>query len=74
MVEGKGRGVVSTTPLKRGDFVCEYSGELITFDEAKRREKDYSDDSSIGCYMYYFEYKNTKYWYVKPIANSGILL
>ena len=61
-VEGKGRGVVSTRPFQRGGLICEYSGELISYEEAKKREVDYSNDESIGCYMYYFSHKNKKLW------------
>ena len=56
-VEGKGRGMMSTRAFKKGELVCEYSGELISHTEAKRREERYLKDSSIGCYTYYFEYK-----------------
>lgn len=31
----KGRGVVARKTLKKGDFVCEYSGDLIDVKEAK---------------------------------------
>lgn len=31
----KGKGVVSTKEIKKGDFVCEYSGDLISTKEAK---------------------------------------
>ena len=62
-MEGKGRGVVSTRRFMRGELICEYSGELISHKEAKaREERYYSTDESIGCYMYYFEYKGTKLW------------
>lgn len=61
-VEDKGKGVFSTRPRKKGDFICEYSGELISYEEALSREKKYSNSPDTGCYMYYFEHKNTKYW------------
>ena len=28
-VQGKGRGLVTTSPLIAGQFVCEYAGEVI---------------------------------------------
>ena len=28
-VSGKGRGLVTTSPLMAGQFVCEYAGEVI---------------------------------------------
>jgi histone-lysine N-methyltransferase SETD8 len=59
--EGKGRGIVATREFVRGDFVVEYAGELISLDEAKKREALYSRDQNMGCYMYYFAYKNNQY-------------
>lgn len=61
-VEGKGRGVVSTRPFRKGEVVCEYSGELISYEEAKKREEEYGRDPSIGCYMYYYEFRTKKLW------------
>lgn len=57
----KGRGVITTRSLKRGEFVLEYFGELIGYEEAKRREGIYADKENIGCYMYYFKCKNKQY-------------
>lgn len=31
----KGRGVVAKKTIKKGDFICEYSGDLISVKEAK---------------------------------------
>jgi histone-lysine N-methyltransferase SETD8 len=61
-IEEKGRGVFATRNFRRNEFVCEYSGELISPNEAEKREKRYSEDSSIGCYMYYLQFNNKKYW------------
>jgi hypothetical protein len=41
-LEGKGRGVVTTQPFKMGELLCEYAGELITKEEEKQREVEYS--------------------------------
>lgn len=57
----KGRGVSTTRPLKCGDFVLEYAGELIDMQEAKLREQTYAADTSVGCYMYYFTCRNKQY-------------
>lgn len=64
MFEGKGRGVVAARKFQKGEFVVEYAGELITMEEAKKREAMYSQDENTGCYMYYFKYKNNQYWLV----------
>lgn len=71
-IEGKGRGVVSTKPFRKGDFVVEYYGDLINTTKAKEREADYLKDPSIGCYMYYFQFKNKQYC-IDATAESGRL-
>ena len=35
--EGKGWGVVALQDLQRGEFVCEYAGEVIGESEARAR-------------------------------------
>ena len=30
-IPGKGRGVIATDSLRKGDYVCEYSGDRINF-------------------------------------------
>eukprot|EP00116_Pleurobrachia_bachei_P014438 sb/3474700/ len=62
-IVGKGRGVFSNRHFNRKEFVVEYSGTLISFEEAKRREAEYAEHpDKFGCYMYYFSFKNKKYW------------
>lgn len=58
---GKGRGIVATQLFRRGEFVVEYSGDLIDMAEAREREKLYAADQNTGCYMYYFQHKNQSY-------------
>ena len=60
---GKGRGIVATRLFRRGEFVVEYSGDLIDLGEAREREQMYAADQNTGCYMYYFQHKNQSYWY-----------
>ena len=60
--ENKGRGVVAAKTFYRGDFVVEYAGDLISIAEAKAREDEYAKDPTKGCYMYYFNFHNKKYW------------
>lgn len=60
--KNKGRGVVASREFDKGDFVVEYSGELIDLNEAKRREEKYASNESTGCYMYYFKHQNHQYW------------
>lgn len=33
--ENKGRGIVAACSIKKGGFICEYSGDLINLDQAK---------------------------------------
>lgn len=61
LIENKGRGIFSTRSFERGEFVCEYAGEMITYKQAKKREEIYGLDPSIGCYMYFFEHKSKQY-------------
>ena len=57
----KGRGIFASKYFNKGDFVCEYAGEMISYQLAKKREEMYAQDTSIGCYMYFFEYKSKIY-------------
>lgn len=59
--EDKGRGVIAMIDLKAGDFVLEYAGDLINLKEARLREEQYASDTTVGCYMYYFQHDNGSY-------------
>lgn len=61
-VGDKGRGVIAAKPFHPGDFVVEYAGELIDKKTAEEREEAYLRDDSVGCYMYYFVFKQKHYW------------
>ena len=41
---------------------CEYSGDLMSREEAEKREQQYSRDPSIGSYTFYFKHKNKHFW------------
>lgn len=69
---GKGRGVVANKTIQRGEFALEYHGDLISTEEAKQRERLYSKEENIGCYMYYFKYRNKQYC-VDATKESGRL-
>lgn len=70
--DDKGRGVVAARDFSRGDFVVEYSGDLIDTVEAKVREAMYAQDQTTGCYMYYFKYNGQQYC-IDATAESGKL-
>ena len=57
----KGRGVITTIQRKKGDYLCNYVGELLTASEGKKKEKEY--DENTGCFMYFFKYNDQSYWY-----------
>ncbi|CAD5116581.1 DgyrCDS5459 [Dimorphilus gyrociliatus] len=59
--EFKGRGVAAAKTFEKGDFVVEYAGDLIDLSSAKDREKQYSCNTMVGCYMYYFEYQSKRF-------------
>ncbi|XP_046963809.1 histone-lysine N-methyltransferase PR-Set7 [Vanessa cardui] len=70
--DGKGRGVIATRPFGRGQFVVEYSGELVGVAEARERERKYALDPSAGCYMYYFRLQDQQYC-IDATAETGRL-
>lgn len=70
---GKGRGVIATRSFKKGEFVVEYAGDLISYPAAKDRERIYASDPGFGCYMYYFVYNSKNYWYVLMFLSVSFL-
>ena len=64
-VPGKGKGVVATSNIGIDDFVCEYTGEILKFPEAKSREEKYIEESAQGDYqgyMFFFNHSGEKLW------------
>jgi hypothetical protein len=59
-----GTGLKTNEMIKRGVFVIEYGGELISWSEAEMREGIREDDESIGCYMFYCQSGRKKIWYL----------
>ena len=49
-----GYGVFTTQEFRPGDFLLDYRGELIPFEEANKR----SDNE----YLYFFQYGGLEYW------------
>lgn len=54
--------------FSKGEYVCEYSGELVDKSEAEKREKMYAElDTQRGnlepmCYVYYFKHGRDTWW------------
>ncbi|KAH7731415.1 Protein set-1 [Aphelenchoides avenae] len=59
--EEKGRGIRSNRSFLKNEFVCEYKGEILSYEEAKEREKEYAKDAEIGSYMYFFKHRGQRY-------------
>ena len=58
VIPGKGRGVFTTTPYKKHDFVVEYVGELISKAEAEERDIRRAEANEKSFYMYHFRFNN----------------
>ena len=73
-MESKGKDVVSTRVFAKGELLCEYFGQHIPFSEAKRREKEYSLDPTVGSYMFYYQHKGKRQWYMFSfsVLSSGL--
>ena len=48
-VQNKGRRVVARKGFKEGEYVCEYSGKLLSDEEGTQKECEY-EVQSLGCY------------------------
>ena len=57
-VKGKGHGVITTRQFKKGELLCKYSGRLLSHKEGIKKEREYAKDPNIGCYLYFFKYRN----------------
>ncbi|XP_063707035.1 histone-lysine N-methyltransferase SUV39H1-A [Culicoides brevitarsis] len=54
--DGRGWGVKTEKYIPEGHFVCEYTGEVITFDETERRGKEY--DFAGMTYLFDLDFHN----------------
>lgn len=45
---GKGRGVFAKEKMQRGQFICEYSGELIGLNEARKRMENQQKSAKMN--------------------------
>ena len=61
MLQGRGRGVFPTRKFWKGEYVCEYAGDLIKIEEAKKREVEYEKTPHVGSFMFYFDFESEKY-------------
>jgi len=56
-----GRGVKVSRNFKRGEFVVEYAGRLLTRTEARAMEEVYKKEGK-GCFMMYFSFRDKSFW------------
>jgi len=70
MTEEKGRGIFANKDLRKGDFVVEYAGDLMSLEEGVSKEAEYSEDAEIGSYIYFFCFKGKKYC-IDATGESG---
>lgn len=64
-----GFGIVTTKPFAKGEFLLEYTGNLLTKEAAVEMEKKHNRCRE-GSFMYYFVYQGKELWYVSPEINS----
>ena len=48
--------------FSKGEFVVEYTGDLVSRDVALQREVEYSMDREKGSYMFYVDHGSQRYW------------
>ncbi|KYO02746.1 putative SET domain protein [Plasmodium gaboni] len=57
----KGRCIYAASNMYKLDFICEYVGDVLTYNEAMKREEKYKRNTKKGCFMFYFKYDNKIY-------------
>lgn len=55
-----GRAIFAARSFKKGDFLLIYGGELITEEEAKRREE--MDEENAPVCRFFFKFKGMYFW------------
>ncbi|XP_076452192.1 N-lysine methyltransferase KMT5A-like [Babylonia areolata] len=50
----KGRGVMAVREFQKGDFVLEFTGELISKAKGRRREVQNRRNARVGSHLYFF--------------------
>ncbi|KAM7362899.1 histone-lysine N-methyltransferase Su(var)3-9-like [Cochliomyia hominivorax] len=66
---GRGWGVKTEKPIRKGEYVSEYMGEIITCEEANHRGKQY--DAIGRTYLFDLDYNNTDSMYTVDAALYG---
>ncbi|XP_046977890.1 histone-lysine N-methyltransferase SUV39H2-like isoform X1 [Vanessa cardui] len=66
---GCGWGVRSDQKIKQGQFLCQYVGEVITFEEAEKRGREY--DANGLTYLFDLDFNSVENPYVVDACNLG---
>ncbi|XP_035854784.1 histone-lysine N-methyltransferase set-1-like [Sander lucioperca] len=66
----KGRGIFTSVPFEKGDFLLEYRGDLISKQECERRQRIYHDLLKVFMFEFHF---NGKLWCVDAAIENGSL-
>ena len=53
VTKDKGRGVFADHDFCKGDYICEYHGDLTTKTEGLKRQKEYKEEE--GNYLFFFD-------------------
>ncbi|XP_075975624.1 suppressor of variegation 3-9 [Anticarsia gemmatalis] len=66
---GCGWGVKTEQKIKQGQFLCQYVGEVITFEEAEKRGREY--DANGLTYLFDLDFNSVENPYVVDAAHLG---
>lgn len=66
---GCGWGVKTEQKIRQGQFVCQYVGEIITFEEAEKRGREY--DANGLTYLFDLDFNSVENPYVVDAAHLG---
>ncbi|XP_023934119.2 histone-lysine N-methyltransferase SUV39H2 isoform X1 [Bicyclus anynana] len=66
---GCGWGVRTDQKIKQGQFICQYVGEVITFEEAEKRGSEY--DANGLTYLFDLDFNSCENPYVVDACNLG---
>lgn len=66
---GCGWGVKTEQRIQQGQFICQYVGEVITFEEAEKRGREY--DANGLTYLFDLDFNSVENPYVVDAANLG---
>lgn len=66
-IPNKGMGVVAKVKIDQDSYICEYTGDIITYEEAKSREEKYLGEHDVKGldyqgYIFFFHHYGKKLW------------